>query len=149
MAWTLMRTFLAAGGPAKEPAAQSSVSLPAPAGQKLPAVVHGRHAATVVAVMPPDEQTQFQLIVLLTHQNVLVPMKALYGSRPRVTMLPESRDTDKMPVARVAEAASIVVAAIAKAKSPVAIIAIGAIMKPQTVRAQIAPNWIAAALVRK
>ena len=64
-------------------------------------------------------------------------------------MLPESRDTDKMPVARVAEAASIVVAAIAKAKSPVAIIAIGAIMKPQTVRAHIAPNWIAAALVRK
>ena len=64
-------------------------------------------------------------------------------------MLPERREIDKMPVALVAEAANIAVAAIAKAKSFVEIIAIGAIMKPQTVRPQIAPNWIAAVLVRK
>jgi hypothetical protein len=55
-------------------------------------------------------------------------------------MLPERRDTDKMPVALVAEAASMAVAAIAKAKSPVEIIAIGAIMKVQTVSAHIAPS---------
>ncbi len=64
-------------------------------------------------------------------------------------MPPEMRDTDKMPVARVAEAASMAVAAIASAMSPVAIIAIGAIMKPQTVKLHIAPNWIAAVLVRR
>ena len=59
-------------------------------------------------------------------------------------MLPEMRDTDRMPVARVAAAANIAVAAIANAKSPVAIIAIGATIKPHTVRPHIAPNWIAA-----
>ena len=64
-------------------------------------------------------------------------------------MLPEIRDTDKMPVARVAAATNMAVAAIANAKSPVAIIAIGAIMKPHTVTLLTAPNWIAAVLVRK
>ena len=54
--------------------------------------------------------------------------------------LPERRDTDKIPVALVAEAANIAVAAIAKANSPVEIIAIGAIMKAQTVREHIVPN---------
>ncbi len=62
---------------------------------------------------------------------------------------PAVRDTDNTPVARVAEAANMEVAAIARAISPEAIMATGATIKPHTVMAHITPYWIAAVCVSK